>query len=116
MNIQQINLNDTDYVVISKSDYDNLIAEQINTERYHKIVSLSSEEEALPHEMVKRLLNESPLKVWREYRGLTMSALAEKVGVSQSYISDIENGKKDGSVSVIKRIAEALETDIDLIV
>ena len=45
-----------------------------------------------------------------------MSALAEAAGFSQSYLSDIENGKKDGSVKVLKRIAQALNTDVDLIV
>lgn len=116
MTIQTIKLKGDDYVVIPKTEYDALRHEKEDIERFHKIVSLSGQEEALPHDMVKRLLSDNPIKVWREYRGLTTTELAKEVGVSQSYISDIENGKKDGSISVIKRIAEALETDIDLLV
>ena len=45
-----------------------------------------------------------------------MSALAEAAGISQSYLSDIENGKKDGSIKVLKRIAQVLNADLDLII
>nr|WP_246710438.1 MULTISPECIES: helix-turn-helix transcriptional regulator [unclassified Martelella] len=42
-----------------------------------------------------------------------MKALAEKAGISQPYLSDIENGKADGSISAIKALAAALDVDID---
>lgn len=75
------------------------------------------DDERFPADFVNKLLDsDNRIGVWREYRGLTMSALAEAAGISQSYLSDIENGKKDGSVKVLKRIAQALNTDVDLIV
>lgn len=75
------------------------------------------DDERFPADFVNKLLDSNNrIGVWREYRGLTMSALAEAAGFSQSYLSDIENGKKDGSVKVLKRIAQALNTDVDLIV
>jgi DNA-binding helix-turn-helix protein len=75
------------------------------------------DDERFPADFVNKLLDsDNRIGVWREYRGLTMSALAEAAGFSQSYLSDIENGKKDGSVKVLKRIAQALNTDVDLIV
>lgn len=75
-------------------------------------------EDSIPAEVINRIyLDEEPrLRVWREYRGLTGVKLAEKVGVSSSYISDIENGKKDGSISVMKKIAAVLNVEIDDIV
>ncbi len=56
------------------------------------------------------------ITLWRDYRGMTMTALAKAVGVSQSYIFDIENNKKDGSIKVIKAIANMLHADIELII
>ena len=75
------------------------------------------DDERFPADFVNKLLDsDNRIGVWREYRGLTMSALTEAAGISQSDFSDIENGKKDGSVKVLKRIAQALNTDVDLIV
>jgi DNA-binding XRE family transcriptional regulator len=74
----------------------------------------SGEDELLPSEMVERLMNgENPLRVWREYRGLTQETLAQAVGVGKSYISQIEAGKKPGSAKVLKALASALSLDVD---
>lgn len=48
------------------------------------------------------------LKFFRESRNLTKSRLAQLAGVSQSYISDIEAGKKNPTVEVLSRICDAL--------
>lgn len=74
----------------------------------------SGEEEAVPAEMVKRLLDgESPVKVWRDHRGLSARALAEKAGLSQAHVSQIESGKREGSINALKSIAEALGVGIE---
>jgi transcriptional regulator with XRE-family HTH domain len=39
--------------------------------------------------------------------------LEAALGVSAAYLSEIETGKKEGSLSVIKKIAEALGVKID---
>lgn len=41
--------------------------------------------------------------------GITQKQLAEKSGVSQSNISKIENGTYKPSITILKRIADALE-------
>ena len=44
-------------------------------------------EEALPWPMAKRLLRgESPLKIWREHRGLNQRQLADLVGARAAYM------------------------------
>jgi predicted transcriptional regulator len=74
-------------------------------------------DEMLPADMVKRILaGESPIRVWREHRGLNARELAAKSGLSAPYISEMEGGKKDGSVSAVKKIAEALGVEIGDIV
>ncbi len=44
----------------------------------------------------------------REQMGLTTQILAEKAGVSQPYISEIENGNKNPSAKTIMKLAAAL--------
>lgn len=76
--------------------------------------ALARDEEAFPGDVVKRLLDgESPVKVFREYREMTQAVLAEKTGVTKTTISEIETGRKQGSVGTLKAIANALELDID---
>lgn len=75
----------------------------------------SGEDEAIPAEVANRLLygDEHPLKVWREYRGLTQESLGRAAGVGKSYISQIEAGNKSGSAKVLKKLAETLRVDMD---
>ncbi|RYE39012.1 MAG: XRE family transcriptional regulator, partial [Hyphomicrobiales bacterium] len=47
------------------------------------------------------------------HRGMTISALAEKAGLSQSYLSQIESGKREGRVSVLQRLARSLSVDLE---
>jgi DNA-binding XRE family transcriptional regulator len=69
-------------------------------------------DESLPIEVADRLLaGENPLRVWRRHRGMTQRALAAVIG--KSYLSEIESGKKDGSIRVIKAAAKALGVDLD---
>lgn len=78
---------------------------------------LTTNNECFPASFVDKLMDSDyKIRVWREYRNLTTVELAQRVGVSQSYISDIENGKKDGSIKVIKAIADALDADIETII
>ncbi len=57
----------------------------------------SGDEELIPAEIVDRLLSgENRLRVWREHRGLTIRALAEKAGLAQPYLSQIETGRRRG--------------------
>ncbi len=72
------------------------------------------EEEVIPVEVVERLVDgESPVKVWREHRGLTQEELGEQVGLSGSYLSQIESGKREGTVRVYAALARALGVDVD---
>lgn len=48
------------------------------------------------------------LAVIRKTQGLSQSALAEKLGVTQSYVSEIESGKVSPMVSTLERMAEIL--------
>lgn len=51
--------------------------------------------------------------IWREHRGLTPVALAERSGVNRVQISNIEAGEKTGSVKTLKKLADALGVALD---
>ena len=70
--------------------------------------------DTLPVDMVERLMaGESPVRVWRERRGLTQLALAEGAGVSKTYLNEIEAAKKPGSLEATAKIARALKVSIE---
>ncbi len=77
----------------------------------------SGEEELVPGEVVFALLDgENPIKVWRNYRGLTQVELAREAGISVPYLSQIETNKRTGTTEVLRAIAKALKLTLDDIV
>ncbi len=52
------------------------------------------------------------IKTRRKKLGLTLKALAERVGCTDAYISQIETGKAVPSISVLQKIANALDVQI----
>jgi DNA-binding XRE family transcriptional regulator len=75
------------------------------------------EEELVPAEFVNRILDgENKVRIWREYRGMTVKELAEACELTPPYLSQIESGKSEGTVAVFKKLAAALRVDIDDIV
>jgi DNA-binding XRE family transcriptional regulator len=74
----------------------------------------SGEEELIPAEYVYRMLDgENRVTVWRELRGLSGKELAKAAGIAPSYLSNIETGKRDGTIGTMKKIADALKVTID---
>ena len=73
------------------------------------------EDEVVPEEVARRLFGgeEHPVRVWREYRGLTQGDLAQAAGVGKSYISQLEAGRKTGSLRLMRDLAEALEVAME---
>src|SRR5271156_1951107 len=59
-------------------------------------------------EMKRILDDESPVKVWREKRGLTQRDLAQQAEVSPSYLAEIETGKKPGSAAALRKLSRVL--------
>lgn len=65
--------------------------------------------EYLPASMVDRILDgENALRVWREYRGMTIAELAARSGYGYSMISKIETGTRQGTVALWIALAAAL--------
>jgi DNA-binding XRE family transcriptional regulator len=104
-----------EYAVVPFEEFDRLrkLADAMEDIRDFD-AAMADEGENVPHAVMLRLVGgEPPLRVWREFRGLTQSTLAQRAGVDKTYISQIESGHKTGSVKVLRRLADALEVDLD---
>lgn len=55
----------------------------------------------------------TPLAFWRKHRGFTQEDMAREIGVSQPYLAQLENGQREGSVSVYQRLAKLLKLTVD---
>lgn len=117
--------------ILPRKDYEVLVAkaseadEDVGTAR---LVRNARSEVAgggplLPKDIVDRLAKgENSVRVLREWRerewpgGMTQMHLSYKTNLSQSYISDIENGRRTGTAAALRLIANALEVPLDLLV
>lgn len=103
-------LPDADLVVIRPDDLDELLEDAAATAAWHR----TRDEEAVTVAVIDRLLaGDNPIRVWREHRGLSLSALAAAAGVGKGYLSQLETGERQGPTATLKRIAEALGVDLD---
>ena len=70
--------------------------------------------ETAPGEVVHAILDGvSPLRAWRQYRGLTSNALAGRAGVSQEHLSRLEAGQGPETLDLFRRLADALDVSVD---
>lgn len=120
MNVQVIERNGSpEWAVLPYAEYERLISMLESMQDVAEVTRVRSalergEEETIPDEVVERLLaGESPLRVWREYRGLSQIALAESAQVTQGMVTMIETGKRKGQAMTLKRLAEVLRIDVD---
>ncbi len=74
----------------------------------------AGEEELIPAAYANRILDgDNTVRVWREYRGLSVKELAERAGISAAYLSQLERGNRQGTLSTMKALAVALLLDLD---
>jgi DNA-binding XRE family transcriptional regulator len=109
-----------DKVILRRAEYDELISRIEDLEDRGTVERVNKEKSRryLPVEVVRRLISgeESKVKVWREYRGLTLRALAENAGIAPAYVSEIETRKKPGSVKAMAALARALDVEIEALI
>ena len=115
--VQTLTLGGEEYAVIPRSEYDAL-RRAVDEDALDAVLLQQAldapDQELVPIDVVKRVADgEHPVRVWRRHRGLTSSALAARAGIAASYVSDIENGKKPGSISSMKRLAAALGVGVE---
>ncbi len=120
MNVQTIDRDGKpEYVVLPWADYQALLEAAENAidgalfDAFKEKLA-SGEEETVPAAVVDALLTgTNPVKVWREYRGLTQDALAAQAGISKAYLCQIETGKREGAIKTLRAIASTLGVTLD---
>jgi DNA-binding XRE family transcriptional regulator len=116
-----------DSVTLRRADFEALIAAaedaidhaamDAQAQREAELGTEAARADYLPGSLVDRLLaGESPVRVWREHRKLTARHLASEAGVSGSYLSEIETGRKPGSSAALHALAQALRVPMDSLI
>jgi len=101
------------FAVLPITEYEKLLAEADDA-RDLEIAAARDGAEAYPAAVAERIFaGESPLRVFRKYRGLTQTELAGRAGLGQNVVSRIESGKKTGTVSTLAALAKALGVTVD---
>jgi ribosome-binding protein aMBF1 (putative translation factor) len=109
-----------DTAVLRRRDYDALIEAYEDAADALAVAEVRAREAAgaaeyVPVELAERIFvaGEHPVRVWREHRGFSLGALAKAAGMAQSYVSEIEHGRKRGSVRALAALAKALRVDME---
>jgi DNA-binding XRE family transcriptional regulator len=111
-----------EWAVIPYKEYLRLVAEAEmlqDVRDYDTVLEAieKGEEETIPARVVYAILDGgNPIRVWREYRGLTQQQLSEAAGISKPYLSQLESGKRTGTTEVLSAIANALGLTLEDIV
>lgn len=58
------------------------------------------------------LRGDSRLKAIRNWRGVTQLHLNFKTGIGQGYLSDLESGRRSGTLETIAKLAQALDVPV----
>ena len=111
--------NGEELVVLTRADYDRLTAlaamageEATDVAAYDAAVAdlAAGRDERLPEEVSAWLLRGAGLvAAIRKWRGMRQTELAERAGVSQGYLSDLESGRRKGAKETLEAIARALD-------
>ncbi len=108
-----------DTITIARDEYQRLVeaAQTLDDIRaYDRAVAEleAGREELVPAAFAARLVaGESPVRVYREWRGLSQAELARRSGVNRIQLLDIEAGRAGGSVDTLRKLAEALGVMLD---
>ncbi len=103
----------TTTITLPQAEYDALV--ERCSELEDRLAAMDADNGVrVPHQVALAIFDgKSPIRAYREHRGITLRQLSLKAGVSVSYLSEIESGRKAGSALALFRIANALDTTVD---
>lgn len=86
--------------------------ERADLARHDAIMRALRPSDLIPIEVVEaRRKGQSLIRAWRKERGLTLVELAKASGLSQPFISQLENGQKEATTTTLKKLATALRVE-----
>lgn len=80
-----------------------------------KVFIDNEDELTIPHEVARAVAvdDKSMLKAWREHLNLSQSDLAEKAGMTQPAIAQLENSESNMREVTLKKLALAMAIEVD---
>ncbi len=108
-----------EYAILPIDEYERLVAaaemaDDVLTYDHMKSKIRDGDHETIPSQVVNRLLDgENPIRVWREFRGLTQKQLAERIDITESELNKFESSIQEIRVQTMSRIASELNVIID---
>lgn len=84
--------------------FDKYLEEQLKDEEFKEEYKKISPE----LDIIKAMLDA------RKLQNLTQEELAKKTGIDQAYISKLENGTRNPTINLLKRLAEGLGMDLKI--
>jgi len=101
-------------VVLPRAAYEALVARVDAAKEDDEDVALydarKAEAVALPAEVSAAMLRgDSLLRALRRWRGLSQVAMARQAGLTQGYISDLEQKRRAGTANTIETLAKVLD-------
>lgn len=93
------------FVVIPFDEYLRLFPE-------HAVINAGK---TIPGEVVGLVISKGyPLvRAWREYKGLTQKEVAERMGISQAALSQMESGEKHLRRATLEKLAMAMAVSVE---
>ena len=109
-------------VVLSRAEYDDLIARAAAADEDEDDVAIydarkaalaAGVDAALPAAVSGFMLKgDTLLRAVRKWRGFSQIDLAERSGIGQGYLSDLESGRRAGSAETIEALVKALDVPL----
>lgn len=111
-------------VVLPRAEYEALLARGneaieaavdafVDVDAIHETEFAASDADVLPKEVTAAILRgDSRLKAIRRWKEVTQLQLSQQTGISQGYLSDLENGHRAGTPETIAKLAEVLDVPL----
>ncbi len=92
------------------------IEDKKDIEEYFELLK-GGDEQIIPSEVTFAILQGvNPIRAWRKYKQIKVKELAKRAGITSSYLSQIETGKRNPTIDTLKAIAEALAIDVEMLI
>lgn len=101
-----------DTVILTRQEYEDLVDARDHAMAM-RAVATGAMETLDESELDAFLAAATPLAFWRAKRGLTQAVLAERLGITQPYLAQLEAGKRTGNIHLHARMARALGLRIE---
>ena len=109
----------TQMVMLPEQEYDELVAaaedlqDLIASAEFDRRLALG-EEEFVPEAIAQRIFDgDNLVRVWREYRELSLTDLASEAKLLDEELAEIETDQQSPTVEQLKAIAGALKVSMD---